>query len=275
MLRFIFGVLFGAALAVASVVGGVFLRDGNVQALKQIDLDRLDVSQLDLSEVELRTGDIVPVARRTLNRLMPDPGPQPVTIVLNREGGRLYAGPDHAGIGTSSVLMRNQVAALDVPAYRISDARWRSLKQCVRSRFSGYQVTVVDQAPSSGDYMVVHFGGSPESVGYQKTTRGLAPFTGRLIRNAPVFVFTHGKPDLTELCDTAAHEAGHAIGLDHSRQCTDLMSYRECGKKRFRDRVARCGEWESRDCQDGNQRQNSAAKLEATVGRRPVKPAIV
>ncbi len=275
MARFILGILLGLCLGAALLAGLVFVRDGNVAALRTIDPRNIAMPRIDIEQIEMRAGDVVPVARRAINRLLPEPSPTRVTVVLNRDGGRLYAGPDHARVGTSSVLMRNQIAALDLPAYRVSDARWRALDKCVRSRFADYRVDVVDEAPASGNYMQVNVGGSPTMLGYQKSTRGLAPYTGRLIPNASVFVFTHGRPTLTELCETAAHELGHALGLDHSRLCSDLMSYGDCGRKAFRDRESRCGEYESRACQDGRERQNSAKKLEDTVGRRPAKPAVV
>ena len=264
MSRFIFGLLFGALLGMATLAGAVYLRDGNVQALRDVE-----VAGIDLEEVQRRTGDVVPMTRRAFNNLLPEPAPREVTVVLNREGGRLYAGPDHARLGTSSVLLRNQVPALDLPGYRVSDRNWNRLGRCIESRFEGFRVNVVDEAPASGDYISVNFGGSPTMLNYKETTRGLAPYTGRLIPNAEVFVFTHGKPSLDELCETAAHEVGHALGLDHSRLCSDLMSYGDCGKKAFRDRTAACGEYEDRECQDGHEHQNSADKLERAVGRHP------
>lgn len=270
MSRFIFGLLFGALLGMATLAGVVYLRDGNVQALR-----RVEVAGIDLAEVQRRTGDVVPMTRRALNNLLPEPPPREVTVVLNREGRRLYAGPDHARLGTSSVLLRNQVPALDLPGYRVSDRNWNRLGKCIESRFEGYRVNVVEDAPARGDYINVNFGGSPTMLNYQETTRGLAPYTGRLIPNAEVFVFTHGKPGLNELCETAAHEVGHALGLDHSRLCSDLMSYGDCGKKTFRDHEAACGEYEDRECQNGHDHQNSATRLERTVGRRSQSPASV
>ncbi len=72
------------------------------------------------------------------------------------------------------------------------------------------------------------------------------------------------------LCDTAAHEVGHTMGLDHSRTCGDVMSYESCGAKTFQNAVGRCGEWDARPCADGSGVQNSWDKLASLVGRSDV-----
>jgi hypothetical protein len=267
MAHFLSGVLTGVVLGLGAIAAGIYLRDGDELALER------------LPRVELpRMSDAVPAieaTRRAIEDVLPEPRPRAVTVVLDRDGARLYPGPDMARLGTSSVLFRNGITSLDIPAYQGSDARWRAFTRCVEQRFEGWRVEVLEQPPAHGDYIQVHVGGSPELFGYQSNTRGLAPLTGRVIPNAPVFVFSDGNPSARELCDTAAHEIGHAIGLDHSRLCNDLMSYGECEHKGFRSKPAACGEYEDRDCVDGEPTQSSSEKLERRVGRRANEPGVV
>lgn len=268
MAHFLSGVVTGAVLGLGVVAGVVYARDGDIAALgelsKNIDLPRF--------------GDAVPAieaTRRAIEDVLPEPRAREVNVVLDRDGARLYPGPDMARVGTSSVLFRNGITSLDIPAYEGSDTRWRAFGRCVEERFEGYRVNILDEAPARGDYVVVHVGGSPDLFGYHSNTRGLAPLTGRVIPNAPVFVFTDGDPDAEELCDTAAHEIGHAVGLDHSRVCNDLMSYGDCEDKAFLDEAGACGEYDDRECVDGSPGQSSAEKLERRVGRRSRRPATV
>lgn len=265
------------------------LLDGRTFRVPSIELSRLDPRKIDLGdldfdidlnrlrELELDGLDPRPVVeqtRRVLHDSLPEPEPTEINVVLSRHGDRLYAGPDHARFGLSSVLARSGIATLEIPAYRGSNARFHAMKRCVRDRFDGYAVNVLTEAPAKGDYMVVHIGGHPEMFGMKDTIQGLAPHTGRLIPNAPVFVFDHAKPNSTDLCDVVAHEVGHAIGLDHTRLCTDIMSYGDCGKKSFRDHEAHCGEYDNRACVDGHETQNSARMLEEHVGRREAAPRV-
>lgn len=195
-------------------------------------------------------------------------GPTPVTVYLHRDGGRVLAGDDDPAQARSGVLRRSGVSVADVPAFRGTDAQWDQFVGCVRNHFREFDVTVVDERPAGDDYVNVMVGGSPSMLGLERTVGGVAPYTGKVLPSSVVFVFQTPHRSTRALCDTAAHEVGHTMGLDHSRTCNDLMSYESCGSKAFRDTDAHCGEWGHRPCANGRSRQNTWSTLATLVGRK-------
>lgn len=195
-------------------------------------------------------------------------GPTPVTVYLHRHGGRVLAGDDNPAQARSGVLRRSGVSAVDVPAYRGSDAQWQQFTQCVENHFRAFDVTIVDERPAGDKYVSAMVGGDPKMLSLADTVGGVAPYTGKVLRSSVVFVFQTPHHSTRALCDTAAHEIGHTMGLDHSRQCNDVMSYEACGSKTFRNEPARCGEWGDRPCADGRSSQNTWATLATLVGTR-------
>jgi Matrixin len=194
----------------------------------------------------------------------------PVSVVLHRHGGQVQAGADDApALGLSGTLSRQGIASAQIPAFRGTDSEWGDLVRCVQARFDGLAVDVMDEPPTTGAYTLAYVGGTPDLLGYDENVGGIAPHDGRVLAGSVLFVFQPEGVVARSLCETVAHEVGHTLGLDHSRDCTDLMSYESCGPKEFRSTAAACGEWEDRACSGEQPEQSSWLRLVAAVGERP------
>lgn len=204
------------------------------------------------------------------------------TIYLNREGVVLQGGVDDAAKNRSSVALASGFMRLVVPGYNGTDRGWKALVACVQDRFAPFDVRITDQRPTdTDDYVMAAFGGSARDLGYGKKDAagvgGLAPFNGKPIGRAVVFVFTATlKNRKDDSCDTAAMEIAHAYGLDHAFHCRDVMTYKKrCGTRRFLDEAVPCGEDEPRTCTSGEAKQNSHLALRTLLGARSGKPEAV
>lgn len=194
--------------------------------------------------------------------------PAPVTVVLHRGGGRVHGGADDPENLQSGVVARSGYSYVDIPTWARSDEEWSELVSCVQTHYADFAVDVVDVAPERGDYILAIVGGSSFDLGFDETVQGISPWNGKVLDGAVLFVFDSPHASITKICGTTAHEVGHALGLDHSHNCSDVMSYESCGPRSFVDEASLCGEWENRLCASGRITQNSRAELARRVGRR-------
>lgn len=203
--------------------------------------------------------------------------PQPMrTIYLNREGATLTAGADDSSLNRSSIVANMGVQEAVIPPFASTPARFSSIAKCIRSKFADFDVKVVEQRPVGVDYVMVMLGGTIDVLGDQAKTKhthayGLSPYNGQAIADPVVLVFSRSMKESTvTTCETAAMEIAHAYGLDHGRNCRDLMTYMSrCGTRRFVDKDIPCGEHKDRDCGDGKPTQNSYAMLMELLGPSP------
>lgn len=208
----------------------------------------------------------IPVGARTASKV----------IYLNREGVELTWGVDESSKNRTSLVPREKGRSL-IPAFTGSNKTWNAYVKCVRSKFTAFDVEVVDRRPLESGYLMVATGGTTKNLGRKDShhATGLAPFSSEPIPNAVVVVFSSAlRNNARAMCETAGMEIAHAYGLDHARHCSDLMTYmRRCGTRKFLDKDLRCGEHKDRDCANGDKTQNSYQHLLKVLGPRPKNPA--
>jgi len=150
----------------------------------------------------------------------------PLTIVLHRHGGEVWAGADDSPrLHLSGTVSRQGLTSVRIPAFRGSDDDWDELVECVQDRFDGLAVDVVDEPPTFGSYTLAYVGGTPDLLGYADTVGGIAPHSGRVLDNAVLFVFQAEDTTLRSLCETASHEIGHTLGLGHTTAADSVMAF--------------------------------------------------
>jgi len=194
-----------------------------------------------------------------------------VTVFLERDGMTV----DRGWVGGEE--------AIEIPRFGGTAKTWDAVATCVRDKFAAFDVEIVEARPSDGPFITAVIGGRAEQLGFDgRHVAGVGVSDTRVTRDGMVHVFskTIGERDVRQLCSVAAHEIGHAMGLDHSMQCGDLMSYprQECGRARpetFMDVDAACGEFEDRECHTGADTQNSFRRLASLVGLKRAEEEIV
>jgi hypothetical protein len=253
------------------VVTGAALGAAGLLLLQRLDLTDVAGARAAAPDPEVQPG----VSRVRVPRRVLTPGKPSKVIYLNREGVELTGGPDDALYNVSSIVAGAPSNRAMLPAFAGTAARWNAIVKCIRDRFALFGVRVVERRPVDTEYMMVVLGGTPADVGFHPKDGhshshaiGLAPFNGEPIPNAVVFVFTRSlRENLQNSCEAAGMEIAHAYGLDHARNCRDLMTYLpRCGARRFMDQDIPCGEHTSRPCEGGAATQNSYRHLLRVLG---------
>ena len=146
----------------------------------------------------------------------------PKTLFVNFDGARVQKGFQR---GQSFILCANSA---DIPAPGYSDMERNEILDRVTKHFddAGVEITVTATKPASGEYTVVHVGGSYGTLGCteSRSTLGIAPFDdGNQNLNDVGFAFTDFEADIGVVADTIAHESAHTFGLDHTINAKDIM----------------------------------------------------
>jgi hypothetical protein len=184
--------------------------------------------------------------------------PRPATVYLERNGHSVETDDE----------------TIDIPKFGGGDRAWAGIVACVKQHFAPFQVDITEARPARGPFITAVVGGLASQLGLDdRVTNGVGPYSGDVIANATVFIFSKvgtGERDVANLCAVTAHEIAHSLGLDHNTKCGDIMSYwlDRCGPRQFLDVSAPCGERGERTCGDGNDEQNSYRLLAAKVGLR-------
>jgi hypothetical protein len=150
-----------------------------------------------------------------------------VVVYLHGGGGRILGGTlSDAPRWVSRTVAFHGLAHANFPAFEGTQDEWRYMMSCSQNYFAGFPVTLVDQQPSSGNYLLAVVSGSASILG--TNAWGQADMdVGRITERATGFVFSadHRTDHRAQrLCESLTHEIGHMLGLDHADQCSDVMS---------------------------------------------------
>jgi hypothetical protein len=166
----------------------------------------------------------VPVGAVTTNTVAPTNN---LVVYVHGGGGRILGGnPSDAPRWVSSTVAYHGLAYADFPAFEGSQDEWRYMMSCSQNYFAGFPITLVDQQPTSGDYLLAVVSGSM-SVFNTNAWGEADTGVGGIVERGTGFVFSadHRTDHRAQrICETLTHEIGHMLGLNHVDQCQDIMS---------------------------------------------------
>jgi hypothetical protein len=148
---------------------------------------------------------------------------------------------------------------------------------CVAHGLAPFDVQVVDERPSDGEYLMVLFGGTSGGLWNDPSgerVRGMSVGGCGFHRNGIVHVFseTIGIDPLMN-CHVALHEIGHAFSLEHVELVADPMSLGSSAIT-FVDRSAAVGGHAGEPWSCGRTSQNSYRILLELLGAAPPAGAL-
>ena len=199
--------------------------------------------------------------------------PRKHTLFLNFSGGMLYSGADNSAENRSNLAKQG-----NYPIFGGGEQVALSIIQAVQNDVQPYGITVTfDSRPRNVvPYTMEMVGGSWTDTNIDSPAGGVAPGAdcGALGQRHVVYTFSNGGSVLGA-ASTISQEAGHAWGLDHTFNCSSVMSY--CGgggDKSFQEGCdtlceaqcqgpmsAGCRLTHEMFCGEGSDQQNDAAEM--------------
>lgn len=194
-----------------------------------------------------------------------------VIFLNNCQPGGCTLTPGSDATHDQSDIITSQV---HISPYAGTNQQWQQIVDCVKQTYAPFDVQIVTQRPSSGDYHMEIVAGRAAEAGMQQGVLGVSPFTCGYIPNAVSYTFANEEPgNIFDLCWTVAQETSHSWGIDHKYDDRDPMTYLQTGPqmKTFQNTPGACGEYQGRACQctyanTGTAAENSYALVEATFG---------
>jgi MYXO-CTERM domain-containing protein len=162
-------------------------------------------------------------------------------VFFNRQGGVYTQGDNDSRTNTTSIH------AGTLTPFECGDAKWAQVMACLKTSFLPYDVKITDVDPGPArEHIETVVAGTGAQLGQPTGVGGIAPLGCELAYDNPVAFAFSGEwgCDVNKICWAAAQETAHTLGLDHSTECTDAMTYdQDCGTlKRFIDVDKPCGE---------------------------------
>ncbi len=198
--------------------------------------------------------------------------PRKHTLFLNFGGGMLFTGADNSAEDRSNLAKQGVY-----PTFGGGESIALSIIQAVEADFAPFGIQVIyDHRPRKVvPYTMEMVGGSWTDTNIDSPAGGVAPGAdcGALGQRHVVYTFSNGGSVLGAAA-TISQEAGHAYGLDHTFDCTSVMSYCGGGDKAFQEgcqglcesmcqgpNSAGCRLTHEMFCGEGNDMQDDAAEM--------------
>ena len=262
------GVLSSLAALVVSLGIGCGSHDSGDPPPNDLGLGDLEVLPQGRLWEPAKDGDldyrIVPPSRESKQFKQSTGGGGRRIVYINANGGTYTPGWDDSSNNKSSIID----GTVRIAPYREGAQAWTELRTCLVKEYARWNVTVTDVDPGQTPHIEAVIGGMPGAVGLPQSVGGVAPMSndGSVIERAVVYVFAENLRNARYECEVAAHEVGHAFGLEHEYLCADPMTYLEgCGHKTFQDKAAYCGTDSAVTCRNGG-KQNTVLHLNAVLG---------
>lgn len=190
-------------------------------------------------------------------------------VYLNRHGGEFVKGTRNSAQDNTSTVL-DVDGPVSIPPFEGDDAQWNSVVACVREQFAAYELRIEPSLEPDGPHMEIVVGGTYQDALLKQRVEGLAPqrLDCEILERGVGFVFSQQFfGDVEKICWATSHELGHLLGLDHSLDCDENMSYTPaCGQKVFKNEDLLCGEDFPRECICGGETQNSDQHLLSKLG---------